>query len=347
VLTNPDAARATWDDVLTRAKRVAGVQAIAVVDTVPMREGDNQLAYRTSPAMPPPDQLPLTLASSVTPAYLEVMGIPLRRGRFFDDRDRLDTMPVVVIDEVLAQQAFGDEDAVGKRLWMQDMGAEPLTVVGVVGHVRHWGLAADDQARVRAQLYYPFAQVPDRLVRRWSELMSIAVRTTVAPQYVVEPLRHELRGSGGDQVLYEVRTLDELASGTLARQRFLLLLFGVFAGVSVLLASIGIYGVLAYLTSQRVPEFGVRIALGASTRTVMRLVLSESLGMIAVGVGLGTLAALAAGRILDRLVEGVGPIELTTLATVIAVLVATALLASLLPARRASRVDATTALRQE
>jgi predicted permease len=347
MLTNPEAARATWDDVLTRAQRVGGVHSIAMVDTVPMREGDNQLAYWTSAALPPADQLPLTLASSVTPQYLDVMGIPLRRGRFFDERDRLGGLPVVVIDEVLAQQAFGGEDAVGKRLWMQDLNAEPLTVVGVVGHVRHWGLAADDQARVRAQLYYPFAQVPDRFVRRWSELMSIAVRTAIPPQNVLEPLRHELRGASGDQVLYEVRTLDELAAGTLARQRFLLLLFGVFAGVSLLLASIGIYGVLAYLTSQRVPEFGVRIALGASTSTVLRLVLSQSLGMIAVGVGLGTVAAFAAGRVLDRLVEGVGPIELSTLGLVIVVLVGTALLASLLPARRASLVDAMTALRQE
>jgi len=256
-------------------------------------------------------------------------------------------IPVVIIDEVLAQQAFGGEDAIGKRLWIRDMGTEPLTVVGVVGHVRHWGFAADDQARVRAQFYYPFAQIPDSFVRRWSELMSIAVRTTIAPQSVVEPLRRRLRGASGDQVLYEVRTLDELASGTLARQRFLLLLFSVFAGVSLVLASIGIYGVLAYLTSQRVPEFGVRIALGASARTIVQLVLSQSLGMIALGVGLGTMAALAAGRVLDRLVDGVGPIELSTLGLVISVLVATGLVASLLPARRASLVDAMTALRQE
>src|SRR6185503_14736093 len=114
--------------------------------------------------------------------------------------------------------------------------------IGVVGHVRHWGLAGDDDAQVRAQIYYPFAQVPDQLLRRWSGLMSIAVRTSLPPLNMVEPLRREVRGPTNDRVIYEVRTMEQLASDTLARQRFLLLLFGVFAGLAMLLACIGIYG---------------------------------------------------------------------------------------------------------
>src|SRR6185295_1640914 len=133
---------------------------------------------------------------------------------------------VIVIDDVLAQNAFGGPDCVGKRLWVPDMGRDSFEVIGVVSHVRHWGLASDDQSQVRAQLYYPFAQVPEQLLRRWSELMSIAVRTSGDPLSVVEPLRRELRGAAGDQVLYEVRTLDQLANGTLGRHRLLLLLFG-------------------------------------------------------------------------------------------------------------------------
>src|SRR5262249_3324942 len=158
------------------------------------------------------------------------------------------------------------------------------------------------------QVYYPFAQVEDRFVRRWSELTSLAVRTTIPPLTLVELLRKELRGATGDQVLYEVRTMEQLASDTVARQRFLLVLFAVFAGVALLLACLGIYGVLAYLTGQRVPEIGVRMALGATRRHVMGLVLGQSLGMIAVGVGLGTLGAIAAGRLLQRSVDGVQPI---------------------------------------
>ena len=220
-------------------------------------------------------------------------------------------------------------------------------VVGVVGHVRHWGLAGDDQAPVRAQLYYPFAQVPDRLVRRWSELMSIAVRTGVAPLSVVEPLRRELRGEAGDQVLYEVRTMEQLARDSLARHRFLLLLFGIFGGLALLLACIGIYGVLAYLTNQRVPEIGIRMALGATGGDVMWLVLRESLGMILAGVAVGLGAALAAGHALERLVEGMQPTGPLTFAATTSVLLAAALFASFLPARRASRVDPMRALRQE
>jgi predicted permease len=346
-LTNPGRIRAAWQDVLDRARRVPGVQSVTMVDTVPMREGNNQLGYWTTAAVPPENQQPIALATSATPDYLKVMGIRLLEGRFFSDHDRMDSELVVVIDSVLAQHAFGGQEPVGKRLWVPDMGSNPVRVVGVVDHVRHWGLAGDDQSQVRAQFYYPFAQVPDPLLRRWSELMSIAVRTNVAPLSVVEPLRREVRGVANDQVLYEVHTMEQLASDSVARHRFLLLLFGIFAGLALLLACIGIYGVLAYLTGQRVPEIGVRMALGATARDVMRLVLGQSLRMIFLGVGIGIVAALAAARVLQKLVEGMQPTEVSAFAIVIPLLVIAALAASFLPARRASRVDPMRALRQE
>ena len=324
-----------------------------------MREGTNQIGYWTTPAVPEKHQMPLALAASVTPDYLKVMGIPLREGRFFNENDRLGNKPVIVIDQVMAEHAFHGQDPIGKSLWMPDMPCvgpkgetfynctDPYEVVGVVGHVRQWGLASDDQAHVRDQFYYPFAQVPDPFLRRWSELMSLAVRTSIPPLSVLEPLRREVRGATGDQVLYEVRTMDQLAKASLARQSFLLLVFGIFAGLSLLLACIGIYGVLAYLTGQRVPEIGVRMALGASAGEVMWLVLRQSLRMILVGVGVGAIAALVAACVLTHWVEGVRPTEPLTFAMMISVLVAAALFASFLPARRASRVDPMTALRQE
>lgn len=348
-LEDPGKTRAAWKDVLERARRVPGVRAVATVDTFPMREGDNEQGYWTSADMPPPNKLPYALLTSVSPEYLKVMGIPQRRGRFFDDHDTLDTTPVIVIDEVLAQSAFGLQDPVGKRLWIPEMGygGNVFEIVGVVGHVRHWGLAGDDHAKIRAQIYYPFSQLPESFMHRWSQLMSIAVRTEVSPLSVLGSLRNELKGAAGDQVLYEVRTMEQLASDSLALQRFLLLLFGIFAGLALILACIGIYGVLAYLTGQRVQEMGIRIALGAQPNSVLWLVLRESLEMILVGVALGTATALAAGRVLQRLVEGMQPAELSTFALTIPLLIMAALLASFVPARRASRVDPVIALRQE
>jgi putative ABC transport system permease protein len=344
VLEDPGRARAAWREALDRGRRIPGVRAIAMVDTVPMREGDNQLGYWTTQPEPPRAQKPLALANSVTPDYLEVMGLPLRRGRFFNDHDRLGSEPVAVLDEVMARRAFGNQDPIGKRLWT-DLAPAPLVVIGIVGHVRHWGLAADDRAQVREQFYYPFAQVADSNVRRWSELMSIAVRTDVEPLGMVESLRHELRGPGSDQVLYEVRTLEQLADATVAEQRFLLVLFVTFAMLALALASIGIYGLLAHLTAQRVPEFGVRIALGATARDVVRLVLGQSVRMVVIGGLLGAAGAYAAGRLLERVVQGMSSIDLPTFAAMAAILGAAALVSSFVPARHASNVDALTALR--
>ena len=348
-LADPAKTRAAWKDVLERARRVPGVQSVATVDTFPMREGDNEQGYWTSADVPPTNKLPFALMTCVSPDYLKVMGISLRRGRFLDDRDVLDAVPVVVIDEVLAQNAFGTQDPVGKRLWIPEMGytSNVFEIVGVVGHVRHWGLAGDDQAKIRAQIYYPFSQLPDSLMHRWSQLMSIAVRTEIPPLGEVASLRSELKGAAGDQVLYEIRTMEQLASDSLSRQRFLLLLFGVFAGFALVLACIGIYGVLAYLTGQRVSEIGIRMALGAKPNSVIWLVLRQSLGMIFVGVALGTAAALAAGRVLQQLVQGMQSIQISTFAMTVPVLVLAALFASFVPARRASRVDPVIALRQE
>jgi predicted permease len=346
VLADAARTRAAWQDIVDRARSVPGVQSVAIVDTVPMRQGNNEIGYWTTPVEPPADQQPLTFATSVTPDYLNVMGLMLRQGRFFNDQDRLGQEGVVVIDDVMAKQAFGGRAVVGQHLWI-NMGSDPVRVVGVVDHVRYWGPASDDQARVRAQLYYPFAQVPDKYLRRWSELMSIAVRTSAEPLSMVESLRRAVRGATGDQVLYEVNTMEYLARATLARQRFLVLLFGVFAGLALLLACIGIYGVLAYLTSQRVPEIGVRMALGARAGDVMWLVLRQSLSMIFLGIGVGALVALGAGRVLQRLVEGMQPNGPSTFALLIPILVLAALMASLVPARRASRVDPLKALRQE
>jgi predicted permease len=345
VLETPAHIRAAWRDILDRVRAVPGVQSVAVADVIPMGGDDEEITYWTTPAPPPANQMSLSLMNLVTPDYLRVMGIPLRQGRFFDDHDGTGKDFVIVIDEVLAQRAFAGRDPIGKRISFQFLG--PARVVGVVGHVRHWGLDADDQAKVREQMYLPFAQLPDPFLRLTASGMSLVIRTTVAPLSIVEAVRRSVRGATRDQALFEVRTMEQLVSASLARQRFLLLLFGIFAGLALLLACIGIYGVLAYLTSQRVPEIGVRMALGAGPRDVMRMVFRQSLGMILIGAAVGIAASLATGRLLQRLVAAVRPTEPLTFVIMISVLAAAALFASFLPARRASRIDPMTALRQE
>jgi predicted permease len=353
---NPARMRAAWQDVLDHARRTPGVGSVATVDTVPMRAGTNQLGYSTTASLPRTDQLPIALANSVSPDYLQVMGIPLLRGRFIDDHDRQGSEYVVVIDEVMAKLAFGSQDPVGKRVWIPETDtpfssgthtADAARVVGVVGHVRQWGPASDDEAKVRAQFYYPFAQVADPYMRRWSELMSVAVRTNSEPLNMIEPLKKEVSGATGDQVLNDVRTMEQLAIESLAQQRLLMLLFGIFAGLALLLACVGVYGVLAYLTSQRVSEIGVRMALGATAGNVILLVLRQSMAMIFVGVGVGIAGALAAGRLLERFVAGVKSLEPLTFAMMVFVLILAALFASFVPARRASRIDPMCALRQD
>jgi predicted permease len=347
VMENNASMRAAWMNVLDRAKALPGVKAAALTDIVPMSPGENNLRYWATPAEPASNQMPLASSTSVTPDYLKVMGIALRRGRFFTDEDRDGHPLVVVVDEVLAQHAFGTIDVAGKQIHIPAFGGDPLEIVGVVGHVRSAGLAGDDQARVRDQLYYPFAQVPDTLMHLFSSFLSITVRTDGPPLAMVEPLRRELRGTSNDQVLYNVKSMEQLLSASLATQRFLLVLFGVFAGLALLLACIGIYGVIAYLTAQRVPEIGVRIALGASAGNVLWLVLRESVVMILAGVAIGTVAALAAARAMMHTVAGMRHVEPLSFAVMIPVLVTAALLASYVPARRASRTDPIRALRQE
>jgi predicted permease len=347
VLNSSADTRAAWRALLDNLRQVPGVQSAALTDIVPMRVGENVIGYWATATPPPPNQAPNALASGVTPDYLNVMRIRLLRGRFFDENDKAGHDQVIVIDQKMAHHTFGNEDPVGKRVWVPAFGSAPVRVVGVVDHVRHWGLADDDQSQVQDQCYYPLAQIPDSLTRFFSSVMSVAIKTDAAPLSMVESLQQKARGAKGDQTLYEVRTMEQLVSASLSRQRFLLSLFGVFSAVALALACIGVYGVLAYLTSERIPEFGVRMALGATTKNVLQLVLRQGLGMTLIGVGIGSAMAVIAGRLLEHLVAGVVSTEPVVFLIMVAVLMGAALLASYIPARRAAQTDPLRALRYE
>ncbi len=342
---SPSRTRAAWREIVDRVKDVPGVQSSAIVDSIPMRGDESWIGYWTGSIPPPTDRMPMSQMAFASPEYLRVMGIRLLQGRFFNDRDRTGSERVIVIDEVLAKRIFGSHGGVGKYLMLQILGR--AKVVGVVGHVRYRGFAIDDHAAASDQMYSPLAQLPDQYLGVMASGMTLTARTKVPPLDVVQAIRQQIRGSARDQVLYDIGTMEQLAAGTLARQRFLLLLFGIFAGLALLLACIGIYGVLAYLTGQRIPEFGVRIAIGATPRDVMRLVLQQSLGMILGGVCIGSLGGLAAALLLKHFVTGVRSMDPLTFVVMISVLVVAALFASFLPARRASRTEPMSALRQE
>jgi len=305
------------------------------------------LWYSTTAAIPPLSQAPWALASAVTSDYLNVMRLPLIAGRFFDDNDKLGNTQVVVIDEKLAHHAFGAGDPIGKLLWIPAMGNTPFQVVGVVGHVRNWGLAGDDLSRIQEQVYYPLAQVPDQLVRLFSSVISLVVRTDVPPLNTVQVLQQHARGATGDQSLYEINSMEQLASGSLAKQRFLLLLFSIFSAFALLLACVGIYSALTYLMRQRVPEVGVRLAMGANSSDIVRLVLRESVGIILAGTSIGLASSLGTGRLLQHLVPVVPTSQASIFVVILPAMMAAALLASYIPARRAAKVDPMVVLRYE
>jgi predicted permease len=344
-LTSPERMRQAWTDLVERVRALPDVEAVALSDIVPMRSGENTLTYSATAAAINDGEAPVALASAITPDYFAVMGIPLRAGRPFDDHDGIESERVVIVDEQLAMHAFGTTDVVGQPLRVPALGPVPIRIVGVAGHVRHWGLTRDDSSLVRDQIYYPFAQVPPRLLRLFSTLMSIAIRTRTPSANAIEPIQTMLRDGGGAEVLYEARTMPQLVRDSLARQRFLALLFAIFAAVALLLACVGVYGVLAYLTTERAPEFQVRLALGSTAAAIRRLVLKQSAALVAAGLAIGATGAWIAGRFLYRAIDGSRPAELPAFLGMMALLAAAAFLASWVPARRAAHADAVMALR--
>jgi predicted permease len=343
-LAAPASIRAAWRGVLQHVRTMPGVQSAAVVDIVPMT-GENEIGYWLGPTQPRENEMPLAVMTLAAPDYLQVMGIRLREGRFFNENDRIGSEPVIAIDETMAQRAFRGREPVGNRISLEFLGS--ARVVGVVGHVRSQGLGVDDTASPHPQVYFPFAQVPDVFVPVAGARLALVVRTTVPPLGIVESIRNELRKETRDEVLYDFRTMEQIVSATLSRQRFFLLLFAVFSGLALVLACVGTYGALAHLTSQRAQELATRIALGAQRGDIVRLVLGESLGMILVGICLGMAVSLASAPLLNHLMVGLQPLDLLTTLSIIAVLVTTASFASFLPARRAGRIDPMKTIRQE
>jgi predicted permease len=275
------------------------------------------------------------------------MGISLQRGRFFTALDNEHSPHVIVIDDVFAHKFFGDRDPIGKRVVLDGKGGI-AEIVGIVGHVKQWGLDNDDKQSLRAELYFPFMQLPEAAMQpsSWSGI-GVLVRYEGETQSVTKAIRSGLQSMSSDQVMYSVQTMEEVISDTLVERRISMIVLGSFAALALGLASMGIYGVISYLVGQRTREIGIRIALGARRGDVLRMVLGEGMKMTVIGVTIGLLASFGLTRLMANLLFGVSATDPLTFAGVAFVLTLVALAACYVPARRAMRVDPIVALRYE
>ena len=340
--------RAAYRQLIKRIRRIPGVQAADITNLVPLDQLDNSGPFLVGERRPASiAEAPRALFYWTGPDYLGMMRIPLLRGRFFTPADTTESEPVIVIDSVLARTYFPNMDPVGQTMTIPHWGA--VRIIGVVGHVRHWGLGTPS-TWTRNQIYASLYQLPDKWVPVFYSYVTVAVRTPLDVAALVPAIRATVYGAGRGQPVYDVQTMQRIASESMASQRFPMILLGVFAGLALLLASVGIYGVISYSVTQRVHEIGIRMALGAQKRDVFRMVVGQGLRLSLTGLAIGTAAALILTRLLSsfsHLLYGVGASDPATFATVSLVLAAVAVLACYIPARRATKVDPMVALRCE
>ncbi len=346
VMASPAGIRLAYQQMIDRVASIPGVQSAAVTALVPLSDSDSEISFWSGGGpQPPQDQMSSALFYIGTSSYLRVMGIPLLEGRFFTDHDTLASPPVVVIDEVMAKHLFPGHDAVGKQFNLLMLG--PVQIVGVVGHVKHWGLDSDDTAKIRDEIYFPFLQIPDKFMSEGVAGLTLVLRTTPDPLSVVSAVRAQVAGPTEDQPIFGVQTMEQVISVSLTERRFAMLLLIIFASTALVLAAVGIYGVMSYAVSRRTHELGVRMALGASRREILRLVVGEGMAMAAAGAAVGLAATLGLTRWMASLLYGVKPTDPATLALVLLLLGGIALLACYIPAWRATKVAPTVALRYE
>ena len=269
--------------------------------------------------------------------YFRAIGIPLRQGRFFGDQDRDKSVQVVIISEAMARRFWPGENPIGKRLtpsFHSEQG--PREIVGIVGDVKSSGLDVDS----KAMMYLPYKQAPRPFV-------SFVVRTASNPESMIQPVSRAIYSIDKEQALTDVETMEQVLAKSLSDRRFNMTLLLTFAGVALVLAAVGVYGVMNYTVTLRRRELGIRMALGAEARDVLRLVLGQGLVLTLVGVVAGLIAAYALTRLMASLLYGVTATDYLTFLSVPAVLIAVGLVASYVPARRATKVNPTIALRTE
>jgi len=344
-----DEIRANVRDLTATVAAVPGVQFASVTDGAQPMSGDDEwpLWIEGRPKPRSQDEMVSALSYIVDPDYWKVMEIPLLRGRLLTEQDDAHSRPVCVIDENFAREYFPNQNPIGQRLNVNGA-AWQLEIVGVVGHVKQWGLDLDSTAPVRVQLYTLARQFPDKWLSSASFYNHGFVVRTSAPNYPsADAIRQALERMNSSQVAYDFGSMEQVVSDSLAARRFTMILLGTFAGLAVLLASIGIYGVMSYMVGQRTHEIGIRMALGAERQTVLAMVLSQAGKLVMLGIVAGLFASLGLTRLMISMLFGVNSYDPPTFIGVAILLSLVALLACYIPALRASRVDPIVALRYE
>jgi putative ABC transport system permease protein len=336
----PAQIRAFYREVADRVSKLPGVEAAGLISALPLSgTGGSGTITVDSRAVSGIDASPEADWRPVSPGYFKAMGIPLLAGRYFDHREADTSTPVAIVDETMARTYWPNEDAVGKRIKVGGAGSSRpwMTIVGVVRHVRYRTL----EAQSRVTLYWPHAQFP-------FSSMSLAIRSSSAdPRKLAATVQRTVLTVDPDQPIYKVRTMHELMADSVSRRRLAMLLLAIFAVTALVLAAVGIYGVMSYSVTQRSNEIGIRMALGASRGSVLRLVLRQSLSLTLIGVALGLAGSLIMAGLISSLLFNVKSRDPLTFTLVALVLTLVALVASYLPAYRATKVDPVISLRYE
>lgn len=342
----PDQVRAMLRQLPQTIAQIPGVTAASLADASRPLSGDWEESFwiEGTPKPATVSEMPKTLLYVVSPDYLRVMGIPLLRGRFLTTQDSAHSRRVGVIDQDFAREYFVNRDPIGQIIRFQNSTVE---IVGVVGHTQQWGQDEQSKSSVRVQLYTLAEQTPDDWLEFVRKGAGIVIRAQTPNYPSADVIRSAMRQINSEQVTYDFESMDQIISRSLESRRFAMILLGLFAAVALLLASIGIYGVMSYVAGQRTQEIGVRIALGAQRYDVLKLVFGEAARMIFAGVLVGLFAAAGLTRLIRTLLFDVSPTDPLTFGVVALLLTGIAFVASYIPARRAMRVDPIVALRYQ
>jgi predicted permease len=342
-----EAIRAAFREFDSRVASLPGVQAVSQTWGAVPFDGDDEQLFLLEGQPKPANENDMNWAIDyiVEPGYLQAMGISLQRGRFFNAGDNEGSPMVVVIDDVFAKKYFPQQDPIGKRIQINRF-PQLAEIVGIVGHVKQWGLDNDDAQSLRSALYIPCGQMPDDFMAMTASGSAVLVRAHNAAG-LSSAVRAISREMSSEQVIFGEQTMDSLISQSLARRQFSMILLLVFAGLALLLASVGVYGVISYVVAQRSAEIGLRIALGARPLDVFHLILGGGGKLAAIGISAGIAGALALTRLMSSVLYGISATDPATFLIVAVVFMLVALTACYVPARRASKVDPATALRYE